>query len=188
MVATKFALTDVITLSNDVKMPQLGFGVYASSECATSCLTALRTGYRHIDTAQVYNNESSVGAAVQQSGLPRNSLFITTKILHPHGSVDASYQSALDSVKRIEGEDGSAAVDLFLVHQSSVGSEMRKELWLALERLYLAGKTKSIGVSNYGIGHIDEMKEYATIWPPHVNQLEVGELSNPAILHNCIAL
>jgi diketogulonate reductase-like aldo/keto reductase len=71
----------------------------------------------------------------------------------------------------IDGDDG--AVDLFLIHTASGGSAARKEMWLALEKLHEAGKARSIGVSNYGVGHIEEMKEYAKIWPPHVNQIEV---------------
>jgi diketogulonate reductase-like aldo/keto reductase len=173
MAATKFALNDVLALPNAVKIPRLGFGVYQSldNQCVTSCLAALKAGYRHIDTAQFYGNEKEVGAAVRQSGIKRSELFITTKILTAKGSVDESYQSVLDSVRAIEGDDG--AVDLFLIHSATVGTAARKELWLALEKLYEAGKTRSIGVSNYGIGHIEEMKEYAKTWPPHVNQLEV---------------
>jgi diketogulonate reductase-like aldo/keto reductase len=77
----------------------------------------------------------------------------------------------LDSVKKIDGENGM--VDLFLIHSANCGKKDRKEMWLALEKLHQEGKARSIGVSNYGVGHIEEMKEYAKIWPPHVNQLEV---------------
>lgn len=164
-----------ITLLNSVKVPRLGFGVYLSPErkCIASCLTALKTGYRHIDTAQYYENEKEVGEALRQSGIPRSDVFITTKILSPKGSVEKSYQSALESVQRIDGEEGY--VDLFLIHAAV---SKNKELWLALEKLYKAGKAKSIGVSNFGIGHIRQMKEYSTVWPPHVNQIEVGVQSS----------
>lgn len=174
MASAKFTISDVLSLpQSTVKIPRIGFGVYLShnQQCITSCLEALKAGYRHIDTAQFYRNEKEVGEAVRQSGLKRSDIFITTKILHATGSAEKTYQSALDSVRTIEGEDG--AVDLFLIHTATAGSTVRKELWLALEKLYEAGKARSIGVSNYGIGHIEEMKEYAKIWPPHVNQLEV---------------
>jgi diketogulonate reductase-like aldo/keto reductase len=87
------------------------------------------------------------------------------------GSLEKTYQSVLNSVKDIDGDNGS--VDLFLIHTASGGKAARKEMWLALEKLHESGRARSIGVSNYGIGHIEEMKEYAKIWPPHVNQIEV---------------
>lgn len=174
--APKLAITDLIGLPNStVQIPRLGFGVYQShnKQCITSCLSALSAGYRHIDTAQFYGNEKEVGEAVRQSGLKRSDVFITTKILTAKGSAEKTYQSVLASVKAIEGEGDDGAVDLFLVHSANVGSKSRKEIWIALERLHAEGRAKSIGVSNYGIGHLEEMKEYAKIWPPHVNQLEV---------------
>jgi len=166
-------LTDTFSLPNSVKIPCLGFGVYLSppNQCTASCTAALKAGYRHIDTAQFYDNEKEVGEAVRQSGLKRSEVFITTKVLNAKGSVEASYQSVSDSVRDIDGQDGF--VDLFLIHAASIGAEARKELWLALEKLYKEGRAKSIGVSNFGVGHIEEMKEYATTWPPHVNQIEV---------------
>lgn len=112
-----------------------------------------------------------MGEAVRQSGLKRSDIFITTKILSAAGSVDKSYRKVLDSVHKIDGEDGY--VDLFLVHTPNGGAADRKEMWLALEKLYESGKAKSIGVSNYGIGHIEEMKSFAKTWPPMVNQIEL---------------
>lgn len=184
MATAKLALTSTLSLLNSVQIPQLGFGVYLSprSQCTKSCLAALKAGYRHIDTAQYYENEAEVGEAVRQSGIPRSEVFITTKILSAKGSVEKSYQSVLESVRAIDGEDGY--VDLFLIHNATVGAAARKELWLALEKLHKEGKAKSIGVSNYGVGHIEEMKEYATTWPPHVNQLEVSAKSRPAVVHS----
>jgi diketogulonate reductase-like aldo/keto reductase len=141
-------------------------------------LDAFNAGYRHIDTAQFYGNEKEVGEAVRQSGLPREEVFITTKIITPGGSPQATYQKILDSVEKIAGKDGY--VDLFLIHSSSSGPKGRKEMWQALEKLLEEGKTKSIGVSNYGVKHIEEMKAYAKVWPPHVDQIEVSViLCNP---------
>ena len=150
MSVTNLKLTDAAPLLNSVSIPRLGFGSYLStaSQCIVSCVEALKAGYRHIDTAQYYENEKEVGEAVRQSGIPRSKIFITTKILKAEGSVEDSYQSLLNSVQAIDGEDGY--VDLFLIHNASVGTGPRKELWLALEKLYKMGKTKSIGVSNYG--------------------------------------
>lgn len=113
-----------------------------------------------------------MGNAVRQSGIPRNEVFLTTKILSAGGSPEKTYQKCLDSVKLIdEGENGY--VDLFLIHSPSPGPAKRKEMWGALERLYEEGRAKAIGVSNFGVGHVEEMKQWAKVWPPHVNQLEV---------------
>src|SRR5436190_5013143 len=172
----KYATTDLLPLPNSaVQIPRLGFGVYRSpaDKCERSCLSAFQSGYRHIDTAQLYGNEAQVGDAVRNSGLPRKDLFVTTKILSPGGSQEATYEKILRSVRKIAGEGPEAYVDLFLIHSPSAGKAGRKEMWLALERLLDEGKTRSIGVSNYGVKHIEEMKAYAKVWPPHVNQLEV---------------
>lgn len=177
----KLTLTSSITLPNsNVEIPRLGFGVYESpgQKCVDSVVAALKSGYRHIDTAQYYENEKEVGQAFRQSGLKRSEVFITTKIDHAEGSVEKTFQCALDSVKLINGDDGF--VDLFLVHTADIGPADCKEVWLALEKLLEVGRTRSIGVSNYGIGHIEEMKQYAKIWPPHVNQIEVRFQKFPA--------
>ena len=174
MPSSKLAITDLLPLPNSpVKIPRLGFGIYQSppNVCIKSCLTALKAGYRHIDSAQFYQNESEMGEAARQSGIPRNEIFLTTKILSAGGSPEKTYQKCLDSVYKIDGEKGY--VDLFLLHSPSGGSAAVKEMYQALEKLESEGKVKSIGVSNFGIGHIEAMKSYARIWPPHVNQIEV---------------
>lgn len=171
--SAKYAFTDLLPLPNSsVRIPRLGFGVYRSRPdvCTTSCLKALSVGYRHIDSAQYYANEVQVGEAVRRSKIPRDSVFVTTKILYPEGSVDKSYQKIVDSVNKIN-LDGY--VDLFLIHSPSSGPNGRKEMWQALEKAHEEGKVRSIGVSNFGVGHIEEMKSYAKVWPPHVNQIEV---------------
>ncbi|KAJ5145974.1 uncharacterized protein N7515_000538 [Penicillium bovifimosum] len=167
-------ITDTLPLPNSgVRIPRLGFGVYRSPthQCVKSCLKALEAGYRHIDTAQFYANEAEVGEALRTSGVPREEVFATTKILSPAASIEATYDKLLASVHKIGGADGY--VDLFLIHSSSSGSAGRKLLWQALEKLYAEGKAKSIGVSNWGVGHIEEMRSYAQVWPPHVNQIEL---------------
>jgi diketogulonate reductase-like aldo/keto reductase len=170
------SITDTLPLPNSsVRIPRLGFGVYRSptNQCVQSCLTALKAGYRHIDTAQFYANEAEVGEALRQSGLPREEVFVTTKILSPAASIEATYDKLLASVHKIGGADGY--VDLFLIHSSKSGSAGRKLLWQALEKLYAEGKAKSIGVSNFGVGHVEELRSFATVFPPHVNQIEVSD-------------
>ncbi|KAL2839911.1 NADP-dependent oxidoreductase domain-containing protein [Aspergillus pseudoustus] len=172
--SNKYSFTDVLPLPNSsVKIPRLGFGVYRSPAAQTklSSLKALEAGYRHIDTAQFYANEKEVGEAIRESGIPRREIFVTTKILSPAGSPEATYKKIVESVDKIGGKDGY--VDLFLIHSSSSGPSGRKELWQALEKLLQEGRTKSIGVSNFGVKHIEEMKAYAKVWPPHVNQIEL---------------
>ncbi|KAI9036476.1 aldo/keto reductase family protein [Aspergillus affinis] len=172
--SANFTINDLLPLPNSsVRIPRLGFGVYRSptSQTVQSCLKALQAGYRHIDTAQFYANEKEVGEAIRASGIPRSEIFVTTKILSPAGSPEATYSKLLDSVEKIGGKDGY--VDLFLIHSSSSGPSGRKELWQALEKLLEEGKTKSIGVSNFGVQHIEELKPFAKVWPPHVNQIEL---------------
>ena len=175
---SSFSLKSTLSLPNSLTIPRLGFGIYLSPRdvCEASCLHALKTGYRHIDSAQFYANEAEMGNAVIKSGLPRQEVYLTTKILSAGGSVEKSLAKLRDSVKKIDkGEDGRKGyVDLFLIHSASGGPEARKEMWQALEQLVEEGGAKSIGVSNFGVGHIEELKGYAKIWPPHVNQIEVS--------------
>lgn len=173
-----FSITDRVPMPKcAAKIPRLGFGVYQSStaQCIESCLTALRNGYRHIDTAQFYANEAEVGEAVRRAnalGVKRADVFITTKILSAGGTFAKSVSKCTESVEKIDGREGGY-VDCFLIHSPSGGKEKRKEMWQALEKLYEQGKAKSIGVSNFGVAHIEEMRGYAKVWPPHVNQVEV---------------
>ncbi|KAM5373930.1 hypothetical protein ACJZ2D_006759 [Fusarium nematophilum] len=104
----KRSISDTISLANSIKIPQLGFGVYQSptNVCVKSCLTALESSYRHIDTAQYYGNEEEVGRAVMRSGLQRKDVFLTTKILTAGGSVELSYAKCVDSIKKLDSEDG----------------------------------------------------------------------------------
>ncbi|EFY93383.1 hypothetical protein J3458_007164 [Metarhizium acridum] len=154
-------------------IPKLGFGVYQlyGKSCQKAVLDALEAGYRHIDSAQLYRNEADVGAAIQQSPIQRQDIFITTKIRQSAGSFEKSYQSCMESIEKVSGKDGY--VDLLLIHIPGTGRESREELWGVLEKLYAEGRAKAIGVSNYRPQHIEEMKEYAKVWPPHVNQIEL---------------
>lgn len=143
-----FTLNSVVPLpESDLTIPRIGFGVYLSPTdvCIASCSTALKLGYRHIDTAQYYANELEVGQAVRDSGIPRKDIYVTTKIMNPvDNSVEATLASARASVEKI----GLGYVDLFLIHSPSSGPEGRNIMWTALERLKAEGAVKSIGVSN----------------------------------------
>ena len=182
MTSSKLSIQDTLPLTNCThKIPRLGFGLYLSPPTVSkeSCLSALRSGYRHIDSAQYYQNEAEMGAAVRASGIPRSEVFLCTKVLSPGGCPEKTYQKLLDSVKRIGGEaEGAqggdmAYVDLFLIHSPHAGAKARKEMWQGLERLYEEGRAKAIGVSNFGVGTIEEMREWAKVFPPMVNQIEV---------------
>ncbi|KAH8726334.1 NADP-dependent oxidoreductase domain-containing protein [Phaeosphaeriaceae sp. PMI808] len=159
-------------LNSKYQIPKLGFSVYLSppSKCVESCLTALKIGYRHIDTAQYYENESSVGRALRESSIPREDVYITTKILSPGGDINSTYKKVVDSVEELSGKNGY--FDLFLIHSPSGGTEARKLMWQALEKGKEAGIIRDIGVSNYGIHQIEEIKSFGKAWPPAVNQIE----------------
>ncbi|KAF2134252.1 Aldo/keto reductase [Dothidotthia symphoricarpi CBS 119687] len=160
-------------LNSSAKIPQLGFGVYLSpaSTCVNSCLKALEAGYRHIDTAQYYDNETDVGRALRESKLSREEVFITSKILSAGSDVESTYQKIVESVEKLAGKDGY--VDLFLIHTPNGGAESRKLMWLALEKAKEEKIVRDIGVSNYGIQHIEEIKSIGKVWPPTVNQIEL---------------
>lgn len=156
------------------QIPQIGFGVYQSPPeiCVASCKKALEAGYRHIDTAQYYENEREVGRALQESNIPREQVYITTKILAPGHDAESTYAKLVESVEKLGGKDGY--VDLFLIHSPNQGAGARKLMWHALERLKRAGKTRDIGVSNYGIGHIQEIAALGgSEKVPAVNQIEL---------------
>jgi diketogulonate reductase-like aldo/keto reductase len=158
------------------RIPQLGFGVYRSprDNCISSCSTALSAGYRHIDTAQFYHNEAEVGAAVRQAPLPRHELFLTTKIMRPSSSTKPG-DMTFDRIRRsVDVMDVGGYVDLFLIHTPSSGRKGRRDLWEALGRAQREGLIRAAGVSNFGVGQIEELKGVeGCSWPPAVNQIEV---------------
>ena len=135
---------EYVTLSNGVKMPQLGYGVYqvTRDECERCVADALKVGYRHIDTAQSYFNETEVGEAIKKSGIPREQLFITTKVWIEHYGYEECKKSVLESMRKLQVN----YIDLVLLHQpfsDYYGA------WRALEELYAEGKLRAIGVSNF---------------------------------------
>ena len=157
-----------VRLNNGVEMPVLGLGVYQMSsggQTKTACLDAFAAGYRLIDTASMYGNESDVGAAVAQSGLDREDLFITTKVWND----DHGYDKTLKAFQRSQAALGLDYVDLYLIHWP--GGGLRKETWKAMEKLLHDGKCRAVGVSNYTIAHLKETIGYADVVPA-VNQVE----------------
>jgi 2,5-diketo-D-gluconate reductase A len=159
-----------VTLNNGVEMPILGFGVFQIPEEETQAAVeaALATGYRHLDTAASYGNEEAVGAAIKASGIPREELFVTTKlwIQHaPEGSVyDDSRLSFQNSLTRL----GLDYLDLYLIHQP-LGDYYSK--WRAMQDLYKEGLTRAIGVSNFHPDRLVDLIEHNEIVPA-VNQIE----------------
>ena len=146
------------TLSNGVQMPILGYGVYqvTKDECERCVSDALRAGYRHIDTAQSYFNEEEVGNAIQKSGIPREELFITTKVWVEHYGYDACRASVLESLRKLKTD----YIDLMLLHQpfsDYYGA------WHALEDLYEEGKLRAIGVSNFYPDRLVDICSFARI-------------------------
>lgn len=156
-----------IELSNGVKMPQLGYGVYqvTKDECKRCVLDALKAGYRSIDTAQSYFNEEEVGDALQESGIPREEIFLTTKVWIENYGYDNAKRSVLESMKKLKTD----YLDLVLLHQpfgDAYGA------WRALEDLYEDGKIRAIGISNFYVDRMVEFVNFNRI-KPMITQMEV---------------
>ncbi len=158
---------EYITLSNGVKMPQLGYGVYqvTKDECRRCVLDALKVGYRAIDTAQAYFNEDEVGAAIQKSGVPREEIFLTSKVWVEHYGYEECKRSVLDSMKKLKTD----YIDLMLLHQP-FGDYYGA--WKALEELYSEGKLRAIGISNFYPDRMVDIASFSNI-KPMVNQIEI---------------
>ena len=158
----------VAKLNNAVMIPCLGLGVYQSPPGQTTQRAveyALKIGYRHIDTARIYNNESDVGTALRKSGIKREEVFITTKLWNSDHGYDKALRACDESLRRL----GLKYLDLYLIHWPV--PEIRNESWQALTQLLRDGKCRSIGVSNYTIQHLTELFDKSEI-APMVNQVE----------------
>lgn len=159
-----------VTLSNGVKMPQLGYGVYqvTKDECERCVSEALKTGYRLIDTAQSYFNEEQVGNAVAKSGIPRKEIFLTTKIWIEHYGYEAAKASVLESLQKLQTD----YLDLCLLHQpfNDVYGAYR-----ALEELYDEGKIRALGISNFYPDRMVDIASFCRI-KPMINQVEIHPL------------
>lgn len=169
------SLTDTYTLNNGVKIPVVGFGTWQTPDgniAESSVLAALKAGYRHIDTAAAYGNQESVGRGIRKSGIPRDEIFVTTKLWNK----DHGYQAAKQAMDRSLMELGLDYLDLYLIHWPNPvdfrdrWQEMNAESWRAMEEAVQAGKIRAIGVSNFHAKHLDELLKTATIQPT-VNQI-----------------
>jgi len=167
-----------IALNDGNSIPVVGLGVYQSGpgqETYSAVLTALQNGYRHIDSAALYKNEADVGRAVKDSGVPRDEIFITTKLWAMGGArgEQRAYDYAISSAEQSLSRLGTYA-DLYLIHSPHGGPAVRMEYWRAMEDLKAKGLVKSIGVSNYGVHHLKELFESPALRvPPAVNQVEI---------------
>lgn len=172
-----------VTLPGDVAMPRLGFGVFRAGPATQSAvMTALQVGYRHVDTARVYKNEADVGDAIRRSGVPRDQLFVTTKLWNEHHGYDET-RRACDESLRLLGLD---RLDLYLIHWPAVGK--RAETWRAMEAILADGKARAIGVSNYMVHHLQELEATAKVLPA-VNQIELHPfLQQRDVVAHCEAL
>ena len=159
-----------LTLNNGRKIPQVGLGVWQTprGEVTQSAVAAaLRIGYRHVDTARIYGNERDVGIGVQQGGVPRGEIFVTTKLWND----DQGYDSALRAFDASLARLGLEYVDLYLLHWPVAGR--RLDSWRALEKIHAEGRARAIGVSNFLSNHLDELIAGARVVPA-VNQIEVS--------------
>jgi len=159
-----------ITLNNGVEIPQLGFGVFQidPADTKSATLEALEVGYRHIDTAEMYGNESGVGEAVRDSGLKRDEIFVTSKLNNGfHARVDAL--AAFDGTLEALGFD---YLDLFLIHWPLPAVGDFVETWKAMEEMLASGRVRAIGVSNFQEHHLQRLFD-ETDTVPAVNQIEI---------------
>jgi diketogulonate reductase-like aldo/keto reductase len=169
-------LEQTYRLSNGVNIPKIGFGTWQikpGDETYRAVSQALKNGYRHIDTAEAYRNEASVGQAIKDSQIPRDDIFITTKLeshIKTYDEALEAFEKSLDALK-------TDYVDLFLVHApwpwNEIGKDCKvgnREAWKAMEKIYAEGRAKAIGVSNFKPDDLEDLIRHTTI-VPHVNQI-----------------
>ncbi|VRT27447.1 2,5-diketo-D-gluconic acid reductase A [Streptococcus pneumoniae] len=167
-------------LNNGVEIPVLGFGTFKAmdgEEAYRAVLEALKSGYRHIDTAAIYQNEESVGQAIKDSGVPREEMFVTTKLWNSQQTYEQTRQALEKSIEKL----GLDYLDLYLIHwpnpkplrENDAWKTRNAEVWRAMEDLYQEGKIRAIGVSNFLPHHLDALLETATIVPA-VNQVRLA--------------
>lgn len=183
-------MEQTVTLNNGLVMPRLGFGTWKSKEgeqAYKAVRKALEVGYRHIDTARIYHNEESVGRAIRDSGVPREDIFITTKLWNNkrhHQDVKEALESSLMRL-------GVDYIDLYLIHWPNPvmwrdsWQEMNAQAWGAMEELLAEGKVKAIGVSNFMTHHLEALLETATVLPA-VNQISLSPgITQPDVVTYC---
>ena len=159
-------------LSNGVKIPSIGFGTYKSGddeETAKIIKNALNLGYKMIDTASFYNNEVGIGNGIKESGIDRKDIFIVTKLWNDDHGYDNTIEAFNKSLNNLQVD----YIDLYLIHWPN---KLNAETWRAFEHLYETGKVKAIGVCNFKVEHLEELKKTAKIMPM-VNQVEIHPFS-----------
>ena len=164
----RLSIDTTVKLNNGIEMPIFGLGTYQTrpgKETKDAVLSALEIGYRLIDTAAMYENEKAVGEAVRESGIPRDQIFVTTKLWN----ADHGYNRAISAFEKSLRRLGLSYIDLYLIHFPV--ERLRNESWRALETLLEGGKCRAIGVSNYMIWHLDELLKNSSAIPA-VNQVE----------------
>ena len=163
-------------------MPWLGLGVFLSEdgpEVENAVKSALANGYRHIDTAAIYHNERGVGKAIMESGVPRNDIFLTSKVWNTDQGYTSTHQAFEDSLERLQTD----YLDLYLIHWPK--GDKSVETWKALEELYEAGRIRAIGISNFLVHHLEEFLPQCKVVPA-VNQVEFHpELIQSDLLRFC---
>lgn len=162
------SLSDHVRLNNGTAIPRLGFGTYkatAGTEVEDALRTALDLGYRGIDTAALYNNEESIGRVIRESGIPREELFVTTKVWNSDQGHDRTMRAFDESLRKL----GLDYVDLYLIHWPI--PRLMRETWEAMEEIARSGRSKAIGVCNFLVHHLEELSGIAEI-PPAVDQVE----------------
>jgi 2,5-diketo-D-gluconate reductase A len=159
-----------VTLNNGSTIPQLGFGVFQvpPEDTVEVVAKALDVGYRHIDTAAAYGNEVGVGEAVRASGLPREDVFVTTKLPNDDQGAEAGLAAFEGSLERL----GMDYVDLYLIHWPMPARDLYVETWQMMETLYADGRARAIGVSNFQPNHLHRLRDETTVTPA-VNQVEL---------------
>jgi len=165
----KKTLQGTTVLHNGVKMPYFGFGTYkvkGGEEVYNAVRTALETGYRLIDTAALYENEEGVGRAIRDSGIPREEIFVTTKVWNSDQGYDSTLRAFETSLKKLD----IGYIDLYLIHWAVKGKYL--DTWKALVELYKEGRVRAIGVSNFQIHHLQDIMDHFDEIPT-VNQVEL---------------
>lgn len=180
---TSSILTDTYTLANGVTIPKVGFGTWQipQSQAEEAVYNALTLGYRHIDTALAYQNEQGVGAGISDAGIPREQLFVTTKLPAETKTYAGAKQDFETSLKNL----GLDYVDLYLIHapwpwaKRGNYDQENKDVWRAMEEIYQSGRAKAIGISNFGVPEMKNIFAGATV-KPMVNQIQyhVGYTEN----------
>ncbi|BAP85030.1 2,5-diketo-D-gluconic acid reductase [Paucilactobacillus hokkaidonensis JCM 18461] len=170
-------LTETFTLENGIQIPKVGFGTWqipGGKTAYDAVVSALKTGYRHVDTAQAYANESSVGKAIKDSGIKRENIFVTSKL----PAEIKTYDGALAAFDKTMDNLGLKYLDLYLIHApwpwGQIGTDHDRdnvETWKAMEKIYQSGRVKAVGVSNFNVHDLKNIMEKATVIP-FVDQIQ----------------